>query len=263
MGFSRAQGGGSSGFARAQGTGGGFAPAQGAGSVAAFAPDDVAGLVRWYDANDLTTLWQDSARTTPVTVTTDPVGAWDDKGSDGVNALQATAGLRPTYVTSQFGSLPGINFVAASSQYLSAVCTQAQPVTWFVVVDQDVAADQNHYIDGVAGRQTIYAISSTFRAFAGADLTGAATDTSPHVLVAKFNGASSELHVDGGAGVEGNAGANALDVLNIARESSGAVFFDGRIAEILGYSSALSLANINLVGAYLASKWGTTWTTAT
>ena len=54
----------------------------------------------WYDPSDLSTLWQDSARTTPVTSDGDPVGAIDDKSGNGNHALQAITDARPLYKTS-------------------------------------------------------------------------------------------------------------------------------------------------------------------
>jgi len=51
----------------------------------------------WYDPSDLSTLWQDSARTTPVTADGDPVGCIDDKSGNGNHLTQATSGKRPVY----------------------------------------------------------------------------------------------------------------------------------------------------------------------
>ena len=53
----------------------------------------------WYDPSDLSTLFQDSAGTTPVTVAGQPVGLMLDKSGNGNHATQATAAKRPTYTT--------------------------------------------------------------------------------------------------------------------------------------------------------------------
>jgi hypothetical protein len=53
----------------------------------------------WYDPSDLTTLWQDSGRTTPVTADGDPVGCIDDKSGNGAHWVQASSTLRPVYRT--------------------------------------------------------------------------------------------------------------------------------------------------------------------
>lgn len=56
----------------------------------------------WYDPSDLSTVWQDSARTTAGAVDS-PVGALDDKSGNGNHLLQASATLRP--ILRQSGSL--------------------------------------------------------------------------------------------------------------------------------------------------------------
>lgn len=57
----------------------------------------------WLDPSDLTTLFQDSAGTTPVTAAGQPVGKVLDKSGRGNHATQATAASRPTYGVVPFG----------------------------------------------------------------------------------------------------------------------------------------------------------------
>jgi hypothetical protein len=49
----------------------------------------------WYDPSDFSTMWQDSAGTTPVTAVEQPVGKILDKSGRGNHATQATAASRP------------------------------------------------------------------------------------------------------------------------------------------------------------------------
>lgn len=51
----------------------------------------------WYDPSDMSSLFQDSAATTPVTADGQPVGCMRDKSGRGMHMLQATAGSRPTF----------------------------------------------------------------------------------------------------------------------------------------------------------------------
>ena len=53
----------------------------------------------WYDPSDIDTLFQDSAGTTPVTASGQPVGLMLDKSGNGNHATQATAARRLTYQT--------------------------------------------------------------------------------------------------------------------------------------------------------------------
>jgi hypothetical protein len=55
-----------------------------------------AGPGAWYDPSDLTTLFQDSAGTTPVTAVEQPVGKILDKSGGGNHLIQPTATSRPT-----------------------------------------------------------------------------------------------------------------------------------------------------------------------
>jgi len=53
----------------------------------------------WYGPSDLSTLFQDSAGTTPVTTAGQPVGRMLDNSGRANHAVQATAAARPTYET--------------------------------------------------------------------------------------------------------------------------------------------------------------------
>jgi hypothetical protein len=54
----------------------------------------------WYDASDLSTMFQDEAGTIPVTAAGQAVARINDKSGRGINALQATPASRPLYQTS-------------------------------------------------------------------------------------------------------------------------------------------------------------------
>jgi hypothetical protein len=62
----------------------------------------------WYDPSDLSTLWQDSARTTPVTADGDPVWVIDDKSGTGNHLPAFGSSARPVYRTS--GGLHWLEF---------------------------------------------------------------------------------------------------------------------------------------------------------
>ena len=51
----------------------------------------------WFDPSDISTLFQDSNGTTPVTASGQPVGKILDKSGNGNHATQGTASKRPTY----------------------------------------------------------------------------------------------------------------------------------------------------------------------
>lgn len=72
----------------------------------------------WYDPSDTTTLFQDSAGTTPVTASGQPVGLMLDKSGRGNHATQPTAGSRPIY---RRGDSRGVvNLLLRSSEFDNA-----------------------------------------------------------------------------------------------------------------------------------------------
>lgn len=63
----------------------------------AWSPADLASLGVWFDPSDLSTMFQDSAGTTPVTAAGQPVGLILDKSGNGYHASQATSTARPLF----------------------------------------------------------------------------------------------------------------------------------------------------------------------
>jgi hypothetical protein len=87
----------------------------------------------WYDPSDITTLFQDSAGTTPVTAAGQSVGRMNSKGG-GVHHLTATGTARPVYqvdgsgfpylqgngTTSRMATASGVDLTAATRLFYSA-----------------------------------------------------------------------------------------------------------------------------------------------
>ena len=75
--------------------------------ASAFVPTDLGATLKIWGRAD-GTLWQDSARTTPVTANNDPVGAADDASGNANHCTQATSTKRLTYKTGIQNGLPGL-----------------------------------------------------------------------------------------------------------------------------------------------------------
>ena len=71
----------------------------------------------WFDASDMSTMFQDVAGTIPVTAVGQSVARWVDKSGNGVVATQATSGNRPTFQIDADGRA-NLTFASASNQYL-------------------------------------------------------------------------------------------------------------------------------------------------
>ena len=75
----------------------------------------------WYDPSDLSTLFQDTAGTIPVTTAGQPVARINDKSGQNNHATISTASARPTYQTS--GTLHWLAFDGVNDQLQTPVIT--------------------------------------------------------------------------------------------------------------------------------------------
>ncbi len=104
----------------------------------------------WVDASDMTTLFQDSARTTPITAPADPIGGVADKSGSGKHLLQATGAARMAF--RQTGGKNAINPDGVDDE-LATAAGQTWPasVDVFMVVS-NVEADTSFVLLNYFGR---------------------------------------------------------------------------------------------------------------
>lgn len=124
-----------------------------------FLPTQVPDLKLWLDVFDLSTLFQDSALTTPVTANSDPLGGWKDKSGNGNHVVQATASKRPLYKTNIVNGKSMVLFDQAASQCLSITslpaALQVDNWTYFVVVKNATTGALIHLGDAGVAHQTL------------------------------------------------------------------------------------------------------------
>lgn len=145
------------------------------------------------------------------------------------NALQADPAKQPTFVESANGGHPALRF--DGNDYLQVTgFTYSQPNTILVVAKFDLPiAAAFPVFDGVSDRELLYASSGLWRLFAGDVADLGANDTSQHVFVSTFNGASSTLSIDGVTSSAVNSGTNAISGITIGASGPLTSFFYGDI----------------------------------
>lgn len=75
----------------------------------------------WFDPEDMSTMFQDAAGTTPVTALEQPVGKWLDKSGNGNHATQSITASRPT-LSARYNRL--LNSATLSTQSVTTVAAQ-------------------------------------------------------------------------------------------------------------------------------------------
>lgn len=197
----------------------------------------------------------------------DPISTWPDISGNSRNATGSGA-TRPIYKTSILNGQPVARFSGAADSRMvtSAITAISQPTTIFVV-GSHTASSFSQLFDGIAtsNRHALFASTSDMEMFAGASSMGGAKSAGTvRIIQCRFNTTTSGIRVGGGTLVgSGNAGTQTLTGLTIGNRFASTFAAAGDIAALLVSNSDMSLANINLVGNYLAAKYGLTWNTAT
>ena len=218
-----------------------------------FNPKSIAGLAWWLDAADTST----------VTLNGSTVSAWGDKSGNARNVVQAIANNQPSYANSQNGKKV-ITFNGASTRLAtsSAYSLGTSGYTFMAVafhisgfhvlaeggaLNPYISTDPNAAIRG-------------FRHWDGsseADTGGGAYTSSTWFLLEVVVSAASRLIVvDGSLKATGAGTSRTASFQTIGATTAGGFFWDGRVAEVLVYSSALPATQRAAARKYLGLKWG-------
>lgn len=211
-----------------------------------------------------TTLYQDTGLTTPATATSDPVQGWKDLSGNGRHYLQGTAGLFP--LRNVIGTVAAVAFDGTNDNLAAnASFAVAQPLTYIAILRRGANDTSVFIVRGAqADSASFYTTSTNLQLYAGsaaAPSVACASGTNA-VAVGVFNGAASQLWVNGGAVATGNPGSLGVRNLSAAMVGGGTVAGVGaanvRLGAVLIYPGALSLAQINAIAVPLAALWGIT-----
>jgi hypothetical protein len=132
----------------------------------------------WYDPSDLSTLFQDTAGTSPVTATGQSVALIKDKSGNGLHLSQATSGKRPTYQVDANGK-PYLNFDGSNDDLLSssAISGNAQTlaVAALITANGFMMCSTVSSSDRISSRPSTSANNSIISYYNGTSATGKST----------------------------------------------------------------------------------------
>lgn len=232
-----------------------------AAAAAAWAPTDLASLVAWWDFSDATTLFTD-AGTTPVSADGDAIYRVGDKSGNTRYVEQATAGNRPLYKTNiQNGLSVALGNKAAQKHWLRSSISWGVAEWWFVAALNATGISYDPLVcvqGGAAGNvrnNSTNALRLTtvdaadFTSGGAGWIDGIATEavTYDQFFIVRAKHATSLTYTS-------------ISVLGSVTDNR---WWTNYLGDGLAFSAALSTADANLLGAYLADKWGLTWTDIT
>jgi hypothetical protein len=171
----------------------------------------------------------------------------------------ATAANRPTLTLNCFGTLPCMTFNGTSAHLAtSGVVTQSQPLSLSMIANSTNTSVQQTSAELTSSSPRAgynNSGSNTTFIFAGGVFSATASDGVAHALQYIFNGASSNIVVDGTA-TSGNAGAtNATGTLDLG-SNSGAEFFKGTVAEEGFWAVAFTSTQYGNMNSNQHAYWG-------
>lgn len=233
----------------------------------------------WYDPSDLSTVWQDSARTTPGAVDS-PVGALDDKSGNGNHMTQATADNRP--ILRQSGSLyylerdgiddelfTGADFTLQAGWTLAVAASYAAGADTGTRGIVSLAASSTNYL--VLGlRQSIEEGRSSLRGASASPAVSPTTATAgtnsypaaaPAVIVSRFQALSHDIRVNG---TTGDTETTTWDDQTVAsarfgfRDAGGGSVIAADLYAAVALQRVPTAAELDKLEAWLASKAGVT-----
>lgn len=228
--------------------------------VTAFTPISIAGLQLWLDASDSTTLFSDSAGSTPATADGDPVGRWADKSANGRHATQSDGTKKPTLKLALENGRNAIQF-DVSNDTISGTAGANYPRHTFTVMRFPVSSlgtvncvAYRFFTSGLA----VPNARSTFRivrdgvAWADSGFVGSQishSDTGKYLIEFVKSSQSSDELLKNGSSYQTFSSAT------VVNSNIYAMSLCGVVCEYLVYDQSLSVDEKTSVRNYLNSKW--------
>lgn len=223
-------------------------------SAPAFTPASLS-PTGWYDPSDITTLFQDSAGTVPVTASGDPVGRMNDKSGNDNHLTQATASARPIYTVAgavKYLLFDGIDDVLVNP---AAVFATQPNALW---IGLEPLALSGNVFDGLAGRQALFGNLSFFSG-AGTPSAGFTLNIGTQAVVGvQVDGASSYAREDGvnAAVMAASPGTSGLTGLNLGCFTPSSNHFNMKAHGFIVVDRLLTAGEMASLDTWMAAKQG-------
>lgn len=235
-----------------------------------FEPDDIADQWVWLDAQDTSTLFQDSCSTaaSPVTASGQTIGCWQDKSGNGAHATQTVTSREPTYLTGGINSRASVEFPAANDCMVfdSNIYHADSFYTMFLAMHLSAVDSYRYLFDSGSGGDRLILEGGNGSYYDDSAHRGPSGTTTEQIMTWDFHTDSATggtLYRNGtllGSYPYGET-ASGSDISTIAilgcSNSEGVVYdTEGDFGEFLIYDRSLTTAEKDTIEMYLSHKWG-------
>jgi hypothetical protein len=236
------------------------------GKVADFLPSSIASLWGWYDASDLSTLFQNTGGSTPVSAADQAIGRIADKSGKGHHLTMGTAGATPTYKTGIQNSKPALLF-DGGDRLDSAATLDSFPVTILGVAKRTstIGATQGlvslYHSTNLGSRITLTSGNVLQALVAGEQVSTNASGTigadTSFLFGARLDNDSIDVIKNGTISGTAHAAVAVSNILSLGRTSvnSGTNLLNGYLCEVLVFNAFLTNLQIADCTLYLNTKW--------
>lgn len=233
------------------------------------------GMLTWLDFSDVTTLYQDTAKTSPITSDGQYIARIADKSGNGRDEQQTSGiGFCPVYKPSTYNGLSIARYDGNDLLLSVGIWTQNYPLDCTIIVvigTTTVLTSKSVFTFGAgtqpafqlnvsSGRPLLYLGNNNFRYFAA---NAAWNNGSPHIHTIVTTGAAqsdinnSEYYLDGiSQGVISTVATGPATVANTFNIFGRNDRLTGDCGECLIYTPRLDAGNLALAHTYLMAKWG-------
>lgn len=215
-------------------------------------PDQVAGVIAWFDAADAST----------ITASGNAISRWADRSGHSNDATQTTPGNRPTTVAAVQNGRAVVRFASGGAQWLSLPSLAPRAI---LVAGRKQALGNANVIIGASGASDSYLAFGTSSGLgnaiaqngSGAALAPSASEVSWQVLGGIDTGSTITAYRNGAAGSPAATGGAVWAVDGIAVNPSSSFRLAGDLGEVVVFDRVPTTADRQLMEGYLAWKWGT------
>lgn len=219
----------------------------------------------WFDFNDISTLFQDTARTTPVTTNGQNIAGITDKSGSG-NHVTTASTLKPTYntggVLGKCISFPTGNYSLATS-YVPATGNNSRTICFLVTnIANGGGTDADFIGYGTNSSGQLYSLrragfdTKWNMAFNGTTQIGNVHgNIKNNVIITRYNGVENQLYINGYQHVSTNVSLNtgSGNGITIGTLVNTPIAF--QCNEVVVYSRWLQDHELNLLTTYTMRKW--------
>ena len=208
------------------------------------------------------------------------VQQWNDQSGNSKNAIQLTAGFKPTWQTNAMNGLPAVRFDGNDDGILSAAITTSSTVTFFSVVRISTLSKSNPGILQGSPTGLGYSVNPPDKSIGMwvntasqriwgrgiqtstaqrniTQVTALATNTT-YIATNRYDGANINQYVNNAISGTVTYDGTLRSWTDIAIGTQGTETWNGDIAEIIVYKKSLNEAQRHIVDNYLSAKYNIT-----